>query len=85
MFLKLKNTQCDVRNLNAIKPEVLELRDDHNQLKNDFNELYDQTHLFDEYGWRAVERLLQTGRFLDHSCSSDSDWYTKVSKLSVQG
>jgi len=77
LFLTLKNSKCDVRNSNAKKPEALELKDDSKKLKNDFNELYDQTHLFEEYGWRTIEKIMETGRFLEHSCSSDYDWYNK--------
>jgi len=77
LFLTLKNSECDVRNSNAKKPEALELKDDNKKLKNDFNELYDQTHLFEEYGWRTIEKIMETGRFLEHSCSSDYDWYNK--------
>ncbi len=39
------------------------------------HELEDRYALYEKYKSATVDRLLSTHRFLESSCSSDSDWY----------
>jgi GTPase SAR1 family protein len=45
------------------------------ETKISYDELYDQTHLFNELGWPACGKMLNTRSFLGHTCSADSEWY----------
>jgi predicted GTPase len=75
LHLEAKGCRCDVRNLEAIKPKPIIEKEEKEEIKKNYDELYDQTHLYDELGWTACKKMLNTWSFLGHACSADSEWY----------
>ena len=49
------------------------------------DELEDRYALYEKYKSATVDRLLRTHRFLESSCSSDSDWYLTGFKAKWEG
>jgi len=49
------------------------------------DELEDRYALYEKYKSATVDRLISTHRFLESSCSSDSDWYLTGFKAKWKG